>query len=243
VSADEAEPYEPIDSGYPRSKCYNPHMKRAVRAVGAILVVGAAVLVLGFVLLAWQVDRLGQRDDARPSDAIVVLGARVEADGRPGSDLTSRTYHAVDLWQAGYAPNIICTGGYKNERLSAANVCRRFAIELGVPPDQVWLADGTTNTVEDASSTARVMADHGWHTAVLVSHPLHLFRARWLFRHEGIDAVTSPTSTNTGHIFLLLRAWYALRESGAIILTLLDRWGWIPPEWTARFQLWSYGLP
>jgi uncharacterized SAM-binding protein YcdF (DUF218 family) len=218
-------------------------MKRTLRAVCVGLIGGLAVLVLGFGLLAWQVDRLGQRDDARSSDAIVVLGARVEADGRPGSDLTSRTYHAVDLWQAGYAPVIICTGGYKNERLSAANVCHRFAVELGVPADQVRLADGTTNTDEDAAATARVMAENGWSTAILVSHPLHLFRARWLFREAGVDAVTSPTSTETGNIFPLLRAWYVLRESGAIIVTVLERWGWLPPEWTARLQALSYGLP
>jgi uncharacterized SAM-binding protein YcdF (DUF218 family) len=218
-------------------------MKRALRVVGVVVFAGVAVLVLGLGLLAWQVDRLGQRDEARASDAIVVLGARVEPDGRPGSDLTSRTYHAVDLWQAGYAPALICTGGYKNERSSAANVCRRFAVELGVPADDVRLADGTTNTNEDAAATAQVMADNGWHTAILVSHPLHLFRARWLFREAGVDAVTSPTSTETNRIFPLIRAWYALRESGAIILTVLDRWGWIPRQWTAQLQTWSYGLP
>jgi uncharacterized SAM-binding protein YcdF (DUF218 family) len=202
-----------------------------------------ALVVVAFILLAWQIDRLGRRDDARAADAIIVLGARVEPDGRPGSDLTSRTYHAVDLWQAGYAPYVICTGGYKNERLSAANVCRRFAIELGVPSDRILLADGTSNTVEDAAATACVMADHGWQRGILVSHPLHLFRARWLFRLAGVDAVTSPTSTETGRIFPPLRAWYALRESGAIVLTTLDRWGWLPAQWTARLQEWSYGLP
>ena len=218
-------------------------MKRALRVISMFVTGIVAAIVLGFVLLAWQVDRLGQRDDARPADAIVVLGARVEPDGRPGSDLTSRTYHAVDLWQAGYAPYIICTGGYENERLSAANVCRRFAAELGVPIDYVQLADGTSNTVEDAAAAAQVMADHGWRLAILVSHPLHLFRARWLFRETGVDVVTSPTSTDTGRIFPLLRAWYALRESGAILLTVLDRWGWLPPQWTARLQSLSYGLP
>jgi len=217
--------------------------RRGLRAAGLIAGAIAVLIVLGFALLAWQVDGLGQRDDARPADAIVVLGARVEADGRPGSDLTSRTYHAVDLWQAGYAPHVICTGGFKNEPLSAANVCRRFAVELGVPSDQVWLADGTTNTAEDAAATARVMEAHGWRLAILVSHPLHLFRARWLFHEAGVDVVTSPTSTETGRIFPLLRAWYALRESGAIMLTVLDRWGWLPPEWTARLQALSYGLP
>jgi uncharacterized SAM-binding protein YcdF (DUF218 family) len=218
-------------------------MKAILQAAGWIAGSVALFMVLAFALLVWQVDRLGQRDEARPADAIVVLGARVEADGSPGSDLTSRTYHAVDLWQAGYAPQIICTGGYKNERFSAASVCRRFAVDLGVPIDRVELADGTSNTVEDAAAAARVMKNHGWRLAILVSHPLHLFRARWLFQEAGVDVVTSPTSTETGRILPPLRAWYALRESGAILLTILDRWGWLPPHWTAQLQAWSYGLP
>ncbi len=216
---------------------------RAVRAAGLTLLVAAALAVSALALLAWQVDRLGRRDDARPADVIVVLGARVEPDGRPGSDLTSRTYHAVDLWLAGYAPHIICTGGFKDEQLSAASVCRRFAIELGVPADQAWLADGTTNTIEDAAATAQVMVQHGWRSAILVSHPLHLYRARWLFRRAGIDAVTSPTTTLTSRIFPPLRAWYALREAGALVATALHGWGWLPPRWLARLQAISYGLP
>ena len=151
---------------------------------------------------------------APAADAIVVLGARVNADGSPGSDLTSRTYHAVDLWLAGYAPHIICTGGFKNERLSAAAVCRRFAIELGVPADRIVLADGSSNTIEDAAATAQVMADQGWRKAILVSHPLHLYRARWLFRRAGLDVVTSPTSTDVQRIAPPVRAWYADARSG-----------------------------
>jgi uncharacterized SAM-binding protein YcdF (DUF218 family) len=112
-----------------------------------------------------------------------------------------------------------------------------------VPAERVEVADGTSNTVEDAAVAAHVMADRGWRLAILVSHLLHLYRARWLFREAGVEVVTSPTSTDTGRIFPPLRAWYALRESGAILLTVLDRWGWLPPEWTARLQAWSYGLP
>jgi uncharacterized SAM-binding protein YcdF (DUF218 family) len=199
--------------------------------------------LLGFAFLAWQVDRLGREDQARPSDVIVVLGARVNADGSPGSDLTSRTYHAVDLWESGVAPYIICTGGYRNEPLSAASVCRRFAVSLGVPPDRIFLADGSSNTVEDAEASQQVMADQGWQKAVLVSHPLHLFRARWLFRRAGIDAVTSPTSTDTHRIFPPLRAWYDLREAGGIVVTALDAWAIIPQQWVAKLQTLAYRLP
>jgi uncharacterized SAM-binding protein YcdF (DUF218 family) len=217
-------------------------MKRALAIVSAILAFWVAVALLGFATLAWQIDRLGGRDDLQAADAIVVLGARVQADGQPGSDLTSRTYHAVDLWLAGYAPHIICTGGFKNERLSAAAVCRRFAVELGVPADRIYLADGSSNTIEDAASTAQVMAAQGWRKAILVSHPLHLYRARWLFRRAGLNAVTSPTSTELAKIAPPLRLWYAAREAGAIIVTALDGWEVVPPEWIARLQRWSYGL-
>lgn len=218
-------------------------MRTFLRRVLRTLAVLCILTLISFGFLALQVDSLGRQDHAQPADAIVVLGARVEADGRPGSDLTSRTYRAVDLWQAGYAPHIICTGGFKDEPLSAASVCKRFAAELGVPDSLVFLADGSTNTVEDAQVSAQLMAAQDWRTAILVSHPLHLFRARWLFERAGIDAVTSPTSTETARIFLPLRLWYAGREAAAVIVTALHGWEVIPAEWVAKLQTWAYRLP
>lgn len=215
-------------------------MRRFLRVLGRALLLLLALTLLAFAFLAFQVDRLGRQDHARPSDVIVVLGARVNADGSPGSDLTSRTYRAVDLWQAGYAPFMICTGGFKDEPLSAAAVCKRFAVSLGVPADRIGLADGSTNTIEDAEVTARLMAANGLRTAIIVSHPLHLYRARWLFHRAGVDVVTSPTSTATDRIFPPLRAWYAAREAAAIVITALDGWRILPQDWIAKVQAWSY---
>ena len=215
---------------------------RVARGLGLVLGAGVLAVVLGFAFLAWQVDRLGQRDDARKSDVIVVLGARVEPDGRPSSDLSSRIAHAVEVWKAGQAPNMICTGGFKNERLSAAAVCRRVAIQLGVPADRIILADGTSNTAEDAHAAAQVMAARGWRTAILVSHPLHLFRSRWLFEREGVQAITSPTSTRVDRIDPRLRLFYTAREAGAVVATLLEGWGWLPADWKMQLQEWSHGL-
>ncbi len=216
--------------------------RRLVCAFGLALAGSVLATALGFAFLVWQIDRLGQRDDARKVDVIVVLGARVNADGRPGSDLASRTYHAVDLWKAGYAPFIICTGGFKDEPLSAAAVCRRFAMELGVPAARVLLADGSNNTNEDAAVAAQVMTARGWRSAILVSHPLHLFRARWLFGRQGVDVLTSPTSTDTTRIDMPLRMWYDVREAAAVIITAFDGWKVIPRGWVAALQTWSYGL-
>jgi uncharacterized SAM-binding protein YcdF (DUF218 family) len=189
------------------------------------------------------VDRTGRHDNARQSDVVVVLGARIEANGQPSSDLASRITHGIELWKAGLAPFIICTGGFKDERLSAAAVCRRTAIQRGVPADRIALADGTMNTVEDAQATARVMAEHGWHTAILVSHPLHLFRTHWLFKRVGVESVISPTAARIDRIPLSLRLWYTAREVGAVVATAVDLQRWLPPEWRTRLQQWSYRLP
>lgn len=216
-------------------------MQKVLRFLLRAFLVLLILNLLGFMLLSWQVDQLGRVDHARAADVIVVLGARVNQDGSPGSDLTSRTYHAVDLWEAGIAPNVICTGGFRDEPLAAAAVCKRFAMDLGVPPERVLVADGSSNTVEDAEVTAGTMLQEGWHSAVLVSHPLHLFRARWLFRREGIDAVTSPTSTDTDRIFLPLRAWYDIREAGGVVFAMINGWSIVPEQWVAKLQTWVYG--
>jgi uncharacterized SAM-binding protein YcdF (DUF218 family) len=206
---------------------------------------GGLILItcLSLGVLIWQIDRAGRLDAATRSDVIVVLGARVEADGSPGPDLASRVAHAVDVWRAGYAPNLICTGGFKNERLSAAAVCRRLAIQGGVPAARIFLGDGTTNTAEDAQAAGQVMAAHGWRTAIVVSHPLHVFRARWLFQRAGVTAVASPTSTQVDRIALPLRLWYTAREAGAIVATVLGDRGWLPTDWRAQLQNMSHGLP
>lgn len=218
-------------------------VRRVARAVGYGL--GGLILItcLSLGVLIWQIDRAGRLDAATRSDVIVVLGARVEADGSPGPDLASRVAHAVDVWRAGYAPNLICTGGFKNERLSAAAVCRRLAIQGGVPAARIFLGDGTTNTAEDAQAAGQVMAAHGWRTAIVVSHPLHVFRARWLFQRAGVTAVASPTSTQVDRIALPLRLWYTAREAGAIVATVLGDRGWLPTDWRAQLQNMSHGLP
>jgi len=218
-------------------------VRRFARSAGYGL--GGLLLItcLGLGVLIWQIDRAGRVDAATPSDVIIVFGARVEGDGSPGPDLLSRVTHAVDIWRAGYASSIICTGGFKNERLSAAAVCRRLAIQQGVPAAQIFLGDGTTNTAEDAQAASRVMAEHGWRTAIVVSHPLHILRARWLLRRTGVIAVGSPTSTQVDRIPWPLRLWYTIREAGGIIATVLDEWGWLPTDWRIKLQNVSHGAP
>jgi len=213
-------------------------MKRLWRAVTRTLTLIIILLSCAFGILCWQVDRWGRRDEARPVDAIVVLGAQVNPSGEAGSDLTSRTYRGVDLYNAGLSPRLICTGGFADDYMAAGAVARRFAIELGVPPASVFVADGAMTTSEDALVTAALCQEHGWRQVVLVSHPLHLYRARWSFRRAGLHVFTSPTTTDTDRIFPAIRAWYVVREAGALALTVLEDYG-IVEGWLDAVRGWA----
>jgi uncharacterized SAM-binding protein YcdF (DUF218 family) len=215
------------------------------RVAHALLTLVALVLLAGgitFLYIGWQINRTGTRDQAQQADAIVILGAQVEPDGQPGPNLRVRTLHAVDLFQQSLAPYLICTGGYQDDRFSAAAVACDLAIELGVPADRILLADGSMTTREDAASARNLMVARGLRTAILVSHPLHLERARILFEAEGIAAYPSPTSTDLGAIPWRTRAWLTAREAVGIVWTALEEVG-VPYEWTIPLSRFVYGSP
>jgi uncharacterized SAM-binding protein YcdF (DUF218 family) len=195
-----------------------------------ILIGSFVALVAGFGVLCFKIDRQGRLDETQPAEAIVVLGAWVQADGRPSEDLFERTSHAVELFRRGFAPRIICTGGFNGDRLSAAAVAKSIAVAYGVPAQAVLLAEGSLSTQEDAYQAAAVLKAHGWQSAVLVSHPLHLYRARLLFEYQGITVHSSPTNTDLSAIPWRWRLGYDVREALFITWAEMEALG-LPRDW------------
>ena len=214
-----------------------PKLVRAV-LVGIFVLVSAGTAA--FLYLCWQINHTGTVDKAQPADAIIVLGARVEPDGQAGPDLWSRTMHGVRLYSQGLAPYLICTGGFQGDRLSAASVACSLAVSQGVPRDRVLLADGSMTTREDAMSARQIMASQGLEAVILVSHPLHLERARLLFEAQGITVYPSPTNTRLTDIPWRTRAWLTAREAVGIIWVALEAAG-VPYEWTIPLSRRVYG--
>jgi uncharacterized SAM-binding protein YcdF (DUF218 family) len=158
-------------------------------------------VLLAFILWLWVVlvlvlviDAYGRRDFAQPADVIIVLGAGLRADNTPGPALVRRAAHAAHLWQTGYAPVIICSGGKPGIRTrSEADACAELLRADGVPAEAIVLEDRSRSTEENAFESKIVMDANSWQTAIVVSDKYHLFRAYRLFRNAGIPIYTSPT--------------------------------------------------
>lgn len=217
-------------------------LRRLLRTLLTLVVLVLLAGAITFLYIGWRINQTGTHDLAQRADAIVVLGARVQPDGQPGPDLRERTLHAVNLFQRGLAPYVICTGGYQGDRLSAASVACNLALTQGVPVEKTLLAEGSMTTSQDAASARDLMLERGWETLILVSHPLHLERARLLFEGQGTTVYPSPTNTDLTTIPWRTRAWLTAREAVGIVWIGLEEIG-VPYEWTHPLSRWVYGLP
>jgi len=167
-------------------------VRRALKLGAVVSVLLIAYLTVTFV----EVWRASQRDDARPSDAIVVLGA-AQYNGRPSDVLSARLDHAVDLWIDGIAPVIVVTGGRREgDRFTEAGVAATYLHGRGVPDTAILRETQGRSSWESLAAAARFLTERGAIRVVLVSDPFHAARIDAIAEELGLDAVTSPTRTS-----------------------------------------------
>lgn len=164
-----------------------------IRRVLTFLVVAtfALWLVSAAAVLIWS-----SRDEARPAQAIVVLGAAQYA-GKPSPVLRARLDHALDLWNRHLASILILTGGTGlGDTTSEAAVGRTYARKRGVPDSSILVESEGRTTSESMRAVAGMLEVRGLQSALLVSDPFHMLRLRILARRFGFTPYTSPTQTS-----------------------------------------------
>ena len=160
------------------------------------------VVLFWLVGVAAYITWVGQRDDARPADAIIVLGAAAY-DAKPSPVFEERIRHGIDLYRRGLAPKLIFTGGYGGvgARFSESQVARRYALRQGVPDKAILIESLSRNTHDNLRQASLLMQQHQLHDVIVVSDPLHMARALRISKELGIRAVGSPTPTSRFRTF------------------------------------------
>jgi len=170
--------------------------KQAVRIVRRILTIGVVTVFCLWLISAAAVLVWSSRDEARPAQAIVVLGAAQYA-GKPSPVLRARLDHALDLWNRHLASLLILTGGTgSGDITSEAAVGRNYAKKHGVPDSAIIVENEGRTTSESMRAVAGMLEVRGLQSALLVSDPFHMLRLRILARRFGFTPYTSPTRTS-----------------------------------------------
>jgi uncharacterized SAM-binding protein YcdF (DUF218 family) len=155
-----------------------------------------ALLVVYLGVTFVQVWMAARRDDARPSDAIIVLGA-AQFDGRPSAVLRARLDHAYDLYREHIAPKIVVTGGNQpGDRFTEAGTGAAYLHARGVPDSAILRETTGKSSWQSLAASARILKERNLTHVVLVSDPYHSARIEAIAHEVGLHAVTSPTRTS-----------------------------------------------
>ena len=172
--------------------------RRRWRRIRRTTYIGFAVLTLYYLAALWIVHSTGTSDQARNVDAIVVMGA-AQYDGRPSPQLAARLDHVVELWDQGFAPMVITTGGNRaGDRFTEAESSANYLIDRGVPADAIVQVLGT-NSYESLREVRDELVGRGGESVLLVTDPYHSLRVRMISQELGLTAYVSPTRTSPVH--------------------------------------------
>lgn len=127
------------------------------------------------------------------TQAIIVLGAQVKADGTLSVQLTWR----LDAAYAQYARRpqkiVVCGAQGKDEPEPEALSMRRYLISLGVPQEDILTDETSFNTRQNIRNAVALLPE-GTTNVLIVTSDYHLPRAMALARDMGLDpsGVGSP---------------------------------------------------
>ena len=183
---------------------------RGFRAASLMLSLVLAYLLLTFAQVWWA----AHRDEARPAQAIVVLGA-AQYNGIPSPVLEGRLRHVVDLYERQIAPLVVVTGGSREgDNYTEASASASYLHGRGVPGAAVERETTGSTSYESLAATARFLRERGVTDVVLVSDPFHAYRIGAISDEVGMQAAVSPTPdsaiSGARHWQFLLRETFAV---------------------------------
>lgn len=172
---------------------------RVVRILIALIV----VLVIALVFVGSLVMVQGQRDEARPVDALVVLHADVPTN--------AHIEHALALYQRRFARRVLLVG-------SDLGASQAELIEQGVPEHALLVVEPTSDGGENFRDIAEVARQQGVQSILIVSAPGDLLLSLKMARDQGLMAYGSPVSTGDFEPRTLFQA--SLKYWGYVLLGL-----------------------
>jgi uncharacterized SAM-binding protein YcdF (DUF218 family) len=165
---------------YPSASSHRRFSSRRSRLpIIAMVSLGCVGAVL--MLFVWAIAARAfapKSNAARQSfDAIIVLGTPADSDGNPTPALLDRVSEGVREYQRGVAPHLIFTGAAAHNQFVEAEVMARVAEAQGVPASVIFTEPRALDTIQNACYSSRILKEHNWHSAEVISSASHLPRA------------------------------------------------------------------
>lgn len=136
-------------------------------------------------------------------DCILILGAGIWGD-KPSPMLQDRLDEGIKLYKEGIASKIIMSGDHGREEYDEVNIMKEYAIEQGVPSEDIFMDHAGFSTYESLYRAKKIFdADN----IVIVTQEYHLYRTLYIADKLDLNAydVNSDPRKYSGQTFRELR--------------------------------------
>lgn len=178
----------------------------AVICIGICVFGMAVVLILNAIVRQSSKNRIVTAAEAAAMDAdcILVLGAGVREDGSPSLMLSDRLNSAIDLYRQGVSDRILMSGDHGRKDYDEVNVMKQTAVEAGIPSAAVFMDHAGFCTYDSLYRAREIFQVR---KVVIVTQEYHLYRALYLAKALGIDAVgvAAPGENYAGQTYREIR--------------------------------------
>ena len=169
-------------------------IKRIIKSVLLIFVIasGGILIINGYVKKTSEkwILSIDEAKELENTDCILVLGAAVKNNERPSAMLNDRLETGIELYNQNVSGKILMSGDHGRKEYDEVNVMKNFAINSGVPSEDIFMDHAGFSTYESMYRAKEIFkADK----IVIVSQKYHLYRAVYIARSLGIEAYGVPS--------------------------------------------------
>ncbi len=165
--------------------------EKAGRIFKIVVIFAAIAVILIFSINAYVKasikDRIITPEEASEmnADCILVLGAGVYNNGAPSAMLVDRLLQGIELYNSGISEKLLMSGDHGREEYDEVNTMKQFAIDRGVPSNNIFMDHAGFSTYESLYRTRDIFLAK---KIVIVTQEYHLYRALYVAKALGIEA-------------------------------------------------------
>ena len=126
-------------------------------------------------------------------DCIIVLGCQVRGDGSLSDMLKDRLKRALELYNAGASDRLLMSGDHGQSNYNEVGAMKNFAVENGVPKENVFMDHAGFSTYE---TVYRAKAVFEAKKVIIVTQEYHLYRALYIAKRLGLEAYGVSSDLN-----------------------------------------------
>lgn len=182
-------------------------MKKVVIVILIIIaIIIIAILGINFYVVLSTKNRIiseNYESNLEKADCILILGAGIWGD-KPSPMLEDRLLQGIELYKQGFAPKIIMSGDHTREDYDEVNIMKNFAIEHGVPSEDIFMDHTGISTYDSMYRAKRIF---GVNKMIVVTQKYHLYRALYVANSLDIDCygIGADPRKYAGQIFREVR--------------------------------------